>query len=175
MRVIRFILLLIAVTAGGRLSAGEPAVLREARAVYQRETPQPSEADRERYVTRLVRLREMIARKKGDWQAIDAEVKRHPAPAESDPAVFAALLVGSWRSPRHDYIYHSDGTWSVADPMPGNDGSAVGRWRIEGNQCIESYASGAPMPRRYTILLLTGHDHVVTDGESVFYRVRIAK
>jgi hypothetical protein len=41
----------------------------------------PSEQARSDYITRLVRLREEAARLKTDaWQAIDAEIKQHPAP-----------------------------------------------------------------------------------------------
>src|SRR3954465_3744934 len=40
----------------------------------------PTEANRLDYITRLVRLREQAA-KTDQWQAIDAEIKRHPAPA----------------------------------------------------------------------------------------------
>ena len=47
--------------------------------------PHPSEAARSDYITHLVRLREQAAKQKTDeWQAIDAEIKRHPAPNDSD-------------------------------------------------------------------------------------------
>ncbi len=46
---------------------------------------QPSEAARSHYITRLVRMRDKAALlKTDDWQAIDAEIKQHPAPSDSD-------------------------------------------------------------------------------------------
>ena len=60
----------------------------------------PSEAARTDYITRLVRIREKAARLKTDeWQAIDAEIKRHPAPSDSDGKTLSSLLVGEWASP----------------------------------------------------------------------------
>src|SRR5262249_53372094 len=65
----------------------------------------PSEAARSDYITRLVRMREKAARLKTDeWQAIDAEIKRHPAPDDSDSKKLSSLLVGEWKSPPHDYL-----------------------------------------------------------------------
>jgi hypothetical protein len=48
----------------------------------------PSEAARSDYITRLVRIREKAARLKLDEsQAIDAEIKRHPAPNDASPGI----------------------------------------------------------------------------------------
>ena len=69
----------------------------------------PNEADRSNYITRLVRLREKAVRAKTDeWQAIDAEIKRHPAPSDADSAISSSLLVGQWQSPRHDYLFRAE-------------------------------------------------------------------
>ena len=66
---------------------------------------QPSEAARLDYVTRLVRMREEMARQKNDeWKAIDSEIREHPAPKDSDGNVLSRRLVGKWSSPRHDYL-----------------------------------------------------------------------
>jgi hypothetical protein len=92
----------------GRYAAG----LAQAKRDYEK-TPHPSEAARSNYITRLVRLREQAARQKTkEWQAIDAEIKRHPAP-ESGGKTYASLLVGRWESPRHDYLFRADGTWTM--------------------------------------------------------------
>jgi hypothetical protein len=70
----------------------------------------PNEMARSGYVTRLVQMRERAARlKTNEWQAIDAEIKRHPAPNDLDSKTFSNLRVGKWESPRHDYLYRSDG------------------------------------------------------------------
>jgi hypothetical protein len=67
-----------------------------------------------RYITRLVRLRKGAARRKTDaWQVIDAEIKQHPVPSDSDSKTLSNLLVGKWESPRHDYLYRADGTWTM--------------------------------------------------------------
>jgi len=78
-------------------------------------------------------------------------------------------MIGKWRSPRHDYIYRRDGTWSMLPVEPDTTG---GTWRIEGNQHVETNVLGT---FRYTILLLTAKDFVETDGQIVFYRKRLSK
>ncbi len=93
---------------------------------------QPSEAARSDYVTRLVRIREEMARQKNDeWKAIDNEIGEHPAPKDSDAKVLSRRLVGKWSSPRHDYLYRRDGSWTM---LPADEGTTHGTWRIEGNQ-----------------------------------------
>jgi hypothetical protein len=63
----------------------------------------PSEAIRSDYITRLVRLREEAACRKTDaWQVIDAEIKQHPVPSDSDSKTLSNLLIGKWESPRHE-------------------------------------------------------------------------
>jgi hypothetical protein len=60
------------------------------------------------------RLREKAARAKTDeWQAIDTEIKRHRVPSDADSKMFSSLLVGQWQSPRHDFLYRADGTWTM--------------------------------------------------------------
>src|SRR2546425_3966802 len=102
--------------------------LQEAKRDYER-ISKPSEAVRSDYITRLVRMREKAARlKTNEWQAIDAEIKRHPAPSDSDSKKLSSLLVGEWASPRHDYLYRADGTWTM---LPVEENITHGRWRIE--------------------------------------------
>jgi hypothetical protein len=140
-------------------------VLEKARRDY-RKIFRPSEADRSNYITRLVRLRERAA-KTGEWQAIDAEIRRHPAPADSK--ILSGLLVGQWDSPRHEYLYRADGTWTM---LPEEKDVTRGRWRIEGNQYFSSALIELPHESRYTIILITKKDFVFSDEEAVFYETR---
>jgi hypothetical protein len=131
----------------------------------------PSEAARSDYITRLVRMREKAARLKTDeWQAIDAEIKRHPAPRDSDSEKLSSLLVGEWKSPRHDYLYRPDGTWTM---LPVEEGITHGRWRIEGNQYFNTASIDPHETSQYTIILITRKDFVFTDQAYVFYETRL--
>ena len=132
--------------------------------------PHPSEADRSNYITRLVRLREQAtAGKTYDWQAIGDEIKQHPAPTDSDSKTLSSLLVGQWESPRHDYLYRADGTWTM---LPVEPDITHGTWRIEGNQYFDTAATDPPLKSQYTIILITKKDFVFTDQTNVFYETR---
>jgi hypothetical protein len=139
--------------------------------------PHPSEADRADYITRLVRMRENAIRlNTGAWLAIDAEVKLHPAPPDSDGKALAALMAGSWRSGRHDTLYRTDGTWTL---LPADPGTLHGTWRIDGNQYTDTSrysdtdTSEQPQKDQYTIILITRTDLVFTDQKDVFYETRL--
>jgi len=124
------------------------AALQKAKRDYEK-VSHPSEAARSKYITRFARLREEAARlKTNEWQAIDAEIKRHPAP-ESEGKNYSRLRVGKWESPRHDYLYRADGTWTM---LPEEKDITHGRWRIEGNQCFETAATEPPLNSQYTII-----------------------
>jgi hypothetical protein len=143
--------------------------LEKAKRAYEK-MPHRSEAARADYIARLVRLREQAARgKTHEWQAIDAEIKRHPAP-ESGGEAYSRLRVGQWRSPRHDYLYRADGSWTM---LPEEKDVTHGRWRIEGNRSIETAATAPPVDSRYTIILITKNDFVFTDQTHVFYEKRL--
>jgi len=130
----------------------------------------PSEADRSKYITRLVRLREKAADAKTDeWQAIDSEIKQRPAPSDSDGKTLSGLLVGQWESPRHDYLYRADGTWTM---LPIEPDVTHGTWRIEGNQCFETTATEPPLKTQYTVILITKKDFVFMDQTNIFYETR---
>jgi len=158
------------------LLAEEPKELQDARLKYEQASPYPTEAAeaaRSHYVTRLVRMRETFARlETDDWQAIDAEIKRHPAPPDSDAKALSRLLVGEWQSPRHDYLYRADGTWAM---LPAEEGSPNGHWRIGGNQYFNKPATDQALEEQFTIILLTATDFVFADKENVFYEKRIRK
>jgi hypothetical protein len=133
--------------------------------------PHPSEAARSDYITRLIRLRELAVRLKIDaWQAIDAEIRQHPAPGDSDGKALSKLLVGKWESPRHDYLYRADGTWTM---IPVEPDITHGTWRIDGNQYFDTAATDSPQTTQYTIILITRQNFVFTDHEIVFYETRL--
>jgi hypothetical protein len=145
------------------------AALEKAKRDYGK-IPHPSEADRSNYITRLVRLREKAADAKTDaWQAIDTEIKQHPAPSDSDSKILSGLLVGQWRSPRHDYLYRADGTWTM---LPIEAGITNGNWRIEGNQYFSTVATDPQLKSQDTVILITKKDFVSTDQTNVFYETR---
>jgi hypothetical protein len=52
----------------------------------------------------------------------------------------AKLMVGAWRSPRHDYVYLADGTWWMGRPDPNGSEPKVthGRWRIKDHRLCET-------------------------------------
>lgn len=170
----RFFAFISVVLIAARLSAGEPQQLQKARGNYEK-IPHPSEAARSDYITRLVRMRETFARLKTDeWQAIDAEIKRHPAPADSDSKVLARLLAGRWASPRHDYLFRADGTWTMLPEEEDGEKNSHGHWRIEGNQYFETAALAPATMSQYTIILITEKDFVFADQENVFYEKRLS-
>jgi hypothetical protein len=159
-------------TARAQQSTGAPYIraLTEIKHDYGK-ISHPSELARSDYITRLGRLREEAARLKTDaWQAIDAEIKQHPVPNDSDGKILSGLLVGQWESPRHDYLYRADGTWTM---MPAEPDIAHGTWRIQGNQYFDTAATDPPETRQYTIILITKQDFVFTDQEVVFYEKRL--
>jgi len=136
--------------------------------------PHPSEADRSNYITGLARLREKA--ETDEWQAMDAEIKQHLAPSDSDSKTLPGLVVGEWKSSRHDTLYRADGTWTL---LPAEEGILHGHWRIEGNQYFEtaqytdSTATESPKTTQYTIILITKKDFVFTDQTYVFYETRL--
>lgn len=139
-------------------------------------TPVPAERQEEAARVQLVRglleKHEKFERTENilELHACDQELKRHPAPADGDAA---KRLAGKWRSPRHDYLFRPDGTWTM---LPAEKDTVHGRWRITGNQ-IE-VTSGYDKPdstARYTLILLTDKDCVYTDGENVFCETRLAR
>ena len=151
------------------LAGAEPEELLAARKQFA-QLPNPTEADRQAHISALAKLRMAFADENSsdDCFAVDAEISRHPAPENSE--TYRKLMVGQWSSPRHEYVYREDGTWSM---LPEEEGITHGRWRIEGNQFFTSVASEPKETSRYTILLLTKDDFLLTDGSTVFYMQRI--
>jgi len=145
------------------------AALDKAKRDYEK-ISHPSEADRSSYITRLVRLREKaIDGKTYDWQAINDEIKQHPAPNDSDSKTLSGLLAGQWESPRHDYLYRADGTWTM---LPIETDIIHGDWRIEGNQYFSTAATEPPLKTQYTVILISIKDFVFMDQTNIFYETR---
>jgi hypothetical protein len=132
--------------------------------------PNPTEADRQRYITELAKLRDSLARKETseDCFKVDAEIRRHPAP--EDAKGYTTLMVGKWSSPRHEYLYRADGTWSM---LPEEEGTTRGSWRIEGNRFFNQADCESGDTSANTILLLTKDNFIFTDGKTVFYEERL--
>lgn len=160
----------LAAPAQQRSSSRYAQTLGEMQRAYEK-ISHPGETARSAYILRLIRLREEAARLKTTaWQAIDAEIKRHPAPITSDSAALSSLRVGEWESPRHEYLYRADGSWTMTPVEPD---MTHGTWRIEGNRYFETVATEPPRRFEYTIILMTKRDFVFTDGEIVFYETRL--
>jgi hypothetical protein len=144
----------------------EPKELLAAKTAFA-QTSHPDEAQRVAYILQLAALREKLARANGDWKAVDAEIMAHPAPAGGDSAALSKLRVGAWKSPRHDYLFRNDGTWTMT---PADPGTTHGTWKIEGNRYEEGLIADG-----YTIILLTAKDFIFTDGAVIFYETRKGK
>ena len=150
-------------------SAAEPEGLVQAKDQFA-ELADPTETDRQTYLTELAKLRECLAENAGseDCFKVDAEIRRHPAPENTES--YTKLMVGKWSSPRHEYIYRPDGTWSM---LPEEEGGTRGRWHIEGNRFFNEADCESDGVSAYTILLVTRHNFIFTDGKTVFYEERI--
>ena len=81
-------------------------------------------------------------------------------------------MAGKWMSPRHEYLFRKDGTWTMD---PSEPGIAHGRWHIEGNQFYQMHDADGAKDRPDTIILLDQKNFVTTDGDSVFYEKREGK
>ena len=121
------------------LVAEEPKELMTAKKEFA-QNAHPDEAARERYVLSLAQLREKLARSNGNWQAVDAEIRKHPTPKDADSTALMKLRLGGWTSPRHDYLYRKDGTWTM---LPAEPGATNGKWRLEGNQYTDFVLDGS--------------------------------
>jgi hypothetical protein len=154
--------------------AQEHKDIESAKAKYLQDYPVSGQVARMHYLHELIKMHDklMLIGKGPQWtdavdarfRAINNEIKQCPAPVDSDSKALSKLRVGNWRSPRHDYIYLSDGTWRMAPAS----GTTSGHWRIEGNQYWEGETA-------YTIILLDQHDFVFTDGNTVFYEKRMSQ
>lgn len=164
-----FILSLLTLVAHAGASGAELEQMTAAKKKFA-SLPNPAEADRQNYLLELSKLRESLANNASgeDCFKVDAEIRRYPAPENTQ--AYTKMRAGKWSSPRHEYIYRADGTWSM---LPEEEGTTRGRWWIEGNRFMSSADTELGDTRTYTILLLTKDNFVFTDGETVFYEERI--
>src|SRR5262249_22945122 len=82
---------------------------------------------------------------------------------EQSDAQLTKLMVGAWRSPRHDYIYFADGTWWMGKKEPG---VLPGRWRIRNHPLESTTTYGddqAPVPTESSEPI-----HKLTQQEIIF-------
>ena len=167
--VFNFCLLALIACAGA--SEPKPEQLALAKQKFS-QLPAPTEQDRQNYLVTLARLRDRLARSSNveECLAVDTEIRRHPAPDDTEG--YTQLIVGEWSSPRHAYLYRADGTWSM---LPEEEGATRGRWRIAGNQFSSNTDTEPSGSGAYTILLLTKDDFIFTDGDTVFYEERISE
>jgi hypothetical protein len=170
--------LLIAFATAGLAANGMASELKELKAAkqeYEQSIPHDNEAARLKYVNKLAGMLEAFVtdyRKTGvhkDDQsvvALNAELKAHPAPANLDAAKLSAFMAGTWKSPRHEYLYRRDGSYAM---LPVEKGTPSGHWRIEGNQYIDISERNAPKGDRYTLVLLNARYFVYFDKDAVFF------
>ena len=163
------------------LTAKEPKELELARQEYAQALPHGAEAARLAYVNKLAQaidgyLDEHF--KTGDRKndsalsAIEAEMKLHPAPPGADAKKLSKLVPGEWQSPRHDYLFRPNGTYSM---LPLEKGATAGHWRIEGNQFIDTSDAEPGNPWRFTIILLNEKYFVYSDKDGVYFESRMGK
>jgi hypothetical protein len=80
----------------------------------------------------------------------------------------ARLLVGAWRSSRHDYVYLANGTWWLGKPDPRSQPLVThGRWWVKNHYLIEDYAEnggGFSRPDKDLIKKLTRHEIIFGPG-----------
>jgi hypothetical protein len=160
------LLLLLSSTAGLDQPENTPAPGPELRAIesrYDQTQLAGNEALREKYILELAALRwKLASHNKQGWQAVDAEIAQHPASANADSDVVSKLRVGVWHSPRHDYLFMADGTWTM-DPEGTNADSTHGTWTIQGNSYSETVAITPPKSATYTIILLDADNFIYAE------------
>ncbi len=155
------------------VSGDEPKQLIELRQHFD-SLQHPSEADRVRYITALVRLRESLTRADADkMKAIDTEIIKHPMPLDVDSAALRKRIVGEWRSPRHSYLYRADGTWTTSDFTDANEATLHGLWRIEGNKFfLRMLDQPSEAETGKTMIILTDTDFVWSTHIAPYYMRR---
>jgi hypothetical protein len=134
----------------------------------------PTEADRVQYITALVRLREGFTR--ADYkkmEAIDSEIIRHPMPADVNSADLRKRLIGEWTSPRHNYSYRGNGTWTMLPEFEEGIQATHGVWQIDGNKFFQNIVQPAEPPDKGEIMIiLTDTDFVWSTHIAPYYMRR---
>lgn len=147
--------------------ADEPTRLTELRQRFHA-LQHPTETDRVRYITALVRLRESFTRADSEkMQAIDAEVIKYPIPKDADSAALRKRIAGRWTSPRHQYLYREDGTWTMLPEFIDGEKTTHGVWHIEGNKFFQHASIQSPATEEGEVVI------IVTDTDFV-WNTRVA-
>ena len=81
----------------------------------------------------------------------------------------ARLMVGTWRSPRHTYVYAADGRWWNADEYSWLDKpeGARGRWKIQDHELVtedENISFGGYGGLQRDRIIKITHNEVLFDG-----------
>jgi hypothetical protein len=161
--------------------AKEPKELEAARKEYEQAKAKDPEAARVKLVTTLAKkMREyaMNFHDTGsrdhdeDFRAYSAEAVKHPAPKDLNGKALAPLLVGKWETTRHDFEYKKNGTYVM---LPDEPEAARGKWRIEGNQFIQTEGDAEA---RYSLIFLDKETLLYSDKsikDSAFILTRMKK
>ena len=158
-------------------SADDIPPMRAIQAKYDLAKLDQNEKQRESYVMDLANLRWNLARHgKPGWEAIDAEIAKHPLPVTANDKSLAKLRAGKWISPRHDYLYRAAGTW-IMDPDDHDPDNTNGTWAIHGNVVDETVATDPPRSFQYVIVLLDEGNFIFADRAAgiTFYEKRPQK
>lgn len=84
---------------------------------------------------------------------VNAELKKHPAPKDSDAKKLSKLLVGKWQSPRRTYVFRANTNW-----------------RVQGNQIVWGEGKTAS---RSTIILLNSEYLIYSEKDAAFFHSRV--
>ena len=123
----------ILITGGVLIQAAEKQDFEAAKQQYEQSSH--DEAARVTYVTKLAQLKVELLKVPNEQddlkRAINSECQKLPYRKGVDSKKLKQLIVGTWASPRHHYVYRANGKW-------GTEGGAIsGNWRIQGNQLIQ--------------------------------------
>jgi hypothetical protein len=134
---------------------------------------------RNQYLDRLATLRFKIIDlqekptngEEAEGGAIDDEIRRNYMTSTGDSKLLPRLRVGEWESPRHDYLYRADGSWTMLPIIPN---VTCGRWKIEGHTYYDWVPIYAPKDSPYKIILLDEHYFIFSNGSNqLFYEKRL--
>ena len=170
----RIAALIIGVFFIGTVFAEEQKQLVELKQQFQ-SLHNPNDSDRVRYITALVRLRESFTRKDyKKMEEIDAEIIKHPMLPNVDSDSLRKRIIGKWTSPRHNYLYRTDGTWTMLPEFENGNKATHGVWHIEGNKFFENAHINPPLPpdKGETLILVTDTDFVWNTHISPYYMRR---
>jgi hypothetical protein len=158
----------IAILIAGHVSAqnAEKQDFEAAKREYEQSSN--DEAARLTYVNKLAEIYHRFLKNywaTGDKSAnyatlVNAELKKHPAPKDSDAKKLSKLLVGKWQSSRHIYVFRANGKYGT------EDGPIDDNWRIQGNQLIQGDLTGP-------IILLNQDYFIYSSRGSVFFHSRV--